>query len=237
MNCIIVEDELPAQKILIKYISDTKLLNLKRTCNSAIEAFEEISRGDIDLMFLDINLPTLSGTNFLKSLSKPPMVIFTTAYAEYAVEGFELDAVDYLLKPFAYVRFLKAVNKAWIQFNLQGKINDSIEKNTEQQHSEHLFVRSEKKDYRIVFDDLLYIEACGDYVKLHLKDKRLMINETMKSFHQKLPERSFLRIHKSYIIQIACIDYLEGNMVRIDGIDLPVGSVYKEPLRAWIKIQ
>jgi len=230
LNCIIVEDELPAQKILQKFIEDTSSIQLKKTCNNAFEAFEEISQKNTDLVFLDINMPKLSGINFLKSLNNPPMVIFTTAYAEYAVEGFELNALDYLLKPFSYERFLKAVQKATEQKHLQLKQTEIVSANIAETGKDYIYVRSDKKDYRVLFKEIVFIEACGDYLKLQFEDKILLVNDTMKNFQSKLPSDQFIRIHKSYIIQSEIIEYIEGNQVAIRKYKLPVGAVYKDVL-------
>src|SRR5258705_12128082 len=159
IRCVIIEDEPLARNVLKKYITDYPLLELAAVCNDAIEAQSVLASGNIQLLFLDINLPRISGISFLKTLSHPPMVIFTTAYPEFAVEGFELDAIDYLLKPFSFERFLKAANKAVQQLNKK--------EIAEQATPSFIFLKADKKVHKVNLDDILYIEAAGDYIKIN----------------------------------------------------------------------
>lgn len=221
-KCIIVEDEPLSQEILESYLHDCPQLNLKAICNDALEANQILLKEQIDLLFLDINMPKMNGIEWLKSLDQSPKVIFTTAYPEYAVEGFDLNALDYLLKPFSFERFLKSVNKF---LSLQDKI-DAKSENQE----ETILVKSNRKTYLVKPSELNFIESEGDYLKLHRDEDCIVIHETLKCFITKLPEHDFLRVHRSFIINIRKIDYLEGNLVCIGNKMVPVATSYREKL-------
>lgn len=222
--CLIVEDEPLAQQVLRNYIAEHPGLSLVAVCNSAAEAQQVLQQEMISLMFLDINLPRISGISLLKGLHQPPSVIFTTAYPEYAVEGFELDAVDYLLKPFSLERFLKAVNKAL----------GILERKTPQP-ADAIFLKADKKIYRVSLDDIMYIEALDDYVKVVTPSLHYLVNDTLKSLQEQLPAAHFIRVHKSYIIAIKQLVFMEGNYVRVGGQDIPVGASYREEMVKWMK--
>ena len=219
-KCIIIEDEPLAQNILKRYIADHPSLELAAVCNDAMEAQTKLTRQTIDLLFLDINLPKLSGINFIKTLLHPPLIIFTTAYPEYAVEGFELNAVDYLLKPFSFERFLKAVNKA------VEKINASLSRSPDEQN-QHIFLKSDKKLHQVDLESIRYIEAIGDYMKVITDSGQLIVNEKMKTLQETLPANLFIRVHKSYIISRKRIKYIEGNYVQVDDKSIPIGITYR----------
>jgi DNA-binding LytR/AlgR family response regulator len=193
-KCIIIEDEPLAQNILKKYIGEHPSLELVAVCNDALEAQTVLTQENIDLLFLDINLPKLSGINFIKTLTRPPSIIFTTAYPEFAVEGFALNAVDYLLKPFSFERFLKAVNRAF------EKLNASPTQNSIDNQISYIFLKADKKIHRVELETIHYIEAIGDYMKVVTNTGQLIVNETMKKLLEELPARSFMRVHKSFII-------------------------------------
>ena len=230
VRCVIIEDEPLARNVLKKYIRDYPLLELAAVCNDAIEAQSVLASGNIQLLFLDINLPRLSGISFLKTLSYPPMVIFTTAYPEFAVEGFELDAIDYLLKPFSFERFLKSVNKAFIkQAGIHQKPADI--KNPDK----FIFIKSDKKVYKIDFENILFIEATGDYVRVVTTDNQYLVNNTLKNLLGELPGSEFVRVHKSYIISRDKIKFVEGNYIKIGNTDVPIGAAYKEEISGWLK--
>jgi DNA-binding LytR/AlgR family response regulator len=219
-KCIIVEDEPLAQNVLKKYIADHPLLELVGTCTDALEAQGVLNKHDVQLIFLDINLPKLSGINFIKTLLQSPLIIFTTAYPEFAVEGFELNAVDYLLKPFSFERFLKAVNK------VVEKLNNPMVSKKEEKNS-YIFFRSDKKIHKVDLENILYIEAIGDYMKVITDSGQLIINETMKNLQEELPAGSFIRVHKSFIISRSKIKYIEGNYVQIEDKSIPIGATYR----------
>lgn len=220
-QCLVIEDEPLAQQVLKKYIQDHPSLELAAICSDALEAQQVLAKQSISLLFLDINLPRLSGTGFLKTLSHPPLAIFTTAYPEYAAEGFELDAIDYLVKPFSFERFLKAVNKA---------LEKLERKSTEKPAPASIFIKSDKKVYKINLDDILYLEALDDYVKLVTTQGNYLVNDTLKSLQEELPSSQFMRVHKSYIIAKGGIVFFEGNYVRIGEKDIPIGASYREEI-------
>lgn len=225
-RCIIVEDEPLAQNILKKYIADHPSLELSAICNDAMEAQPVLLQQNIELIFLDINLPKLSGINFIKTLSHSPLVIFTTAYPEYAVEGFELNAVDYLVKPFSFERFLKAVNRAIEKLNVVG--------NEPAENSSHIFLKSDKKIHKIDLESIQYIEAIGDYMKVVTDAGQLIVNETMKKLQEGLPEKYFIRVHKSFIISWQRIKFIEGNYVQVEEKSIPIGATYRNDVLASI---
>lgn len=230
-NVIIVDDEPLALDVLETYIEKIPELNLVQRCSNALEANEALKNHDIDLMFLDIQMPQLTGTDFLKTLSKPPLVIFTTAYANYALEGFELNAVDYLLKPISLERFIKAVNKALEQLDLQRK--DNVVAVTEA-GPDFIFVKADKKLIKIKYDDIVYIEGLKDYVIIRMANSRVVTLQTMKSLEEKLPVAQFKRIHRSYIVNLDKIKAVLGNMVEVmekgQAKHLPVGKNYRDDL-------
>ena len=223
VKCFIIEDEPLAQNVLKKYIEDYPLLELCGIYRDALEAQKDLYEIKPELLFLDINLPVISGINFLKTLNQPPLVIFTTAYPDYAIEGFELNAVDYLLKPFSYERFLKAVHKV---------IDRLPSSDKERGNEESIFLKVDKKAVRVNVDEIYYLEALDDYIKVITETKNYLINSTLKNMQQELPEHKFIRVHKSYLVAREKIDYIEGNYIRIREKDIPVGAVYKEDVQA-----
>ena len=220
-KCIIVEDEPLAQNVLKKYIGEQPALELVAVCNDALEAQAVLTQDKIDLLFLDINLPKLSGINFIKTLVHPPLIIFTTAYPEYAVEGFELNVVDYLLKPFSFERFLKAVNKAF------EKLNPSSNQNSTENEISFIFLKADKKIHRVLLETIHYIEAIGDYMKVVTDSGQLIVNETMKKLQEELPVKSFMRVHKSFIIARNKIKFIEGNYIQVEDKSIPIGATYR----------
>jgi len=220
INCIIVDDEPASREILEKYISDCTSLNLISSCKNAFEANEIINQEQIQLIFLDINMPKLSGIKFYKSLSNPPFVIFTTAYSEYAVEGFEVDAIDYLLKPFSFERFLKSVNKALNIFNQIDNKN----------HVPFIVLKSDKKLFRVNICDINYLEALGDYVKVDFLCQSIMVHDTFQNLLTQLGESSLVRVHKSFAISLNKFDHIEGNMIKIKEKSIPIGQKYRTDL-------
>lgn len=214
IKCIIIEDEPSSQNVLQQFVSRLDFLQLEGICNNALEAMDFLKTHPVDLLFLDINMPHLSGLSFYKSLQNPPLVIFTTAYSEYALDGFDVNATDYLLKPFSFERFFKAVTKA----------REILSNKTEQ---EHIIIKADKKLHQVKFGDILFVEALGDYIKIHLKDKTLVTYKTLSKIKSALPESNFLQVHKSYIINKNCIDYVEGNQVIIQNNKIPLGQKFK----------
>ncbi|WP_299361682.1 LytTR family DNA-binding domain-containing protein [Winogradskyella sp.] len=216
ISCLIIDDEPSSQRVLQHFIAQTPVLDLKTTCSNAEEAFKYLQLNEkVDLLFLDINMPKQSGLDFYKSLQNPPLVIFTTAYPQYAVDGFEVNAIDYLLKPIAYERFLTAVNK--VLHNNDRNANED----------EFIILKENKALHKIRFEDVQYIEAFGDYVKVHTKQKTITTHSTFSKFIENLPHY-FLRTHKSFSINLKKLNYLAGNQISIDNHKIPIGQTYKQ---------
>jgi len=230
VKALIVDDEPLAQNVIKQYAKKLPTLNIIGTCSDAICAHQKLSEENIDLLFLDINMPKLSGISFLRNLKVAPLVIFTTAYSEYALEGFELDAIDYLKKPFSFERFCKAYFKAEDLM----KLKESAKKTETEILTDFLFVKSNKKTIKIKYAEILYIEGLGDYIKIHLPGKKIVTNLSMKKIFSLLPERQFYRIHKSYIIALNKIELIEGNLVKIHDSKLPVGNSYRQEFMQFI---
>ncbi|WP_346853955.1 LytTR family DNA-binding domain-containing protein [uncultured Draconibacterium sp.] len=231
INCLVIDDERLAREYLKNYISKIPELELLGDFNSPLKATELIKKGEVDLLFIDIQMPDITGIEFVKSLTYKPEIIFTTAYQEYALEGFNLSAIDYLLKPFSFERFFQAVIK------VIDKLGDKSEKNIQPQLPEdvqttytesYLSIRADRKFYKINFDDIKYIEGQKAYVTFHTQKKRITALASLKELEESLPKKQFIRIHKSYIVSIKEILSLEGNIIEVDDIKLPVGKLYKE---------
>jgi DNA-binding LytR/AlgR family response regulator len=233
LRCLIVDDEPLAQRVVEKYAHEVSYLEIAGKCASAMEAMEILHARDIDLIFLDINMPGLSGIDFLKSRKSSPMVIITTAYAEFAIQGYELDVTDYLMKPFSFERFLKAVEKARDIFLF--KLTKPPEKPEEKEsEKEIIFVKSSKKTYRVNLDKILYIEALGDYVKIFTEDRMIVSYQSLKNIESMLPSLRFPRVHKSFIISLSKIDLIENNQIRIRERLIPIGTNYKSDFEQLI---
>lgn len=237
IKAIIVDDEPLALDVLETYIEKMPELSLVAKCENAIEANEALKNNDVDLMFLDIQMPQITGVEFLKSLNNPPAVIFTTAYPDYAVEGFELNAVDYLLKPISLDRFMKAVNK--VSEKIGSKSNDSS--GTVEMEGDFFFVKADKKLIKVDFDDIIYIEGLKDYVIIRQEAGRVITLQTMKSLETKLPESTFKRVHRSYIVNINKINAVVGNMLEVtekgQTKHIPIGKNYREELLNIINLK
>lgn len=231
IKAIIVDDEPLALEVLETYIHQIPDIHLVKKCENAFEANEALKSNDIDLMFLDIQMPQLSGVDFLKTLAKPPYVIFTTAYPDYAVEGFELNAVDYLLKPISIERFLKAVNKVSEKLASRKMELESVQ---HENGDDFFFVKADKKLVKINFEDILYIEGLKDYVIIRQETGRVITLQTMKSLEDRLPATKFKRVHRSFIVNIKKITAILGNMVELMEAgkvkQLPIGKNYRDEL-------
>lgn len=228
IKVLIVDDEPLAQDVLETYIEQIPDIELAGKCNNAIEASSFLNEHEVDLILLDIQMPQLTGIEFVKSLSNPPLIVFTTAYPNYAVDGFELDAVDYLLKPISMERFLKALNK--VRTHLQSSSGHDKHDYDE----DFFFVKADKKLVKVKYSDILYIEGLKDYVIIRMEEGRVITLQTMKSLEEKLPSNKFMRIHRSYIVALDKIQALVGNMVEImekgQTKHLPVGKNYRDEL-------
>ena len=224
MRTLIVDDEHPARNLLVAYLSKLPDLTLLGTCKNALEALPYLQQGEVDLMFLDIQMPNLSGLELLRTLKRPPLAVFTTAYAAHAVDGFELDAVDYLVKPFSFERFVQSVNKA---ATLHRVHQAPPQQPREPVPDDHFFVKSDYKLVKLRYQDILYIEGMREYVAIHTHGKRHVVYQTMKHLVELLPSQAFVRIHKSYIVALPKIEAVYGNTVELAGKELPIGKSYK----------
>ncbi len=223
MKCIIVDDEPLAREGIKQYIEEVSELTLVDSFKSAMEAGNYLQSNEVDLMFLDIQMPGITGTEFLKSLQSKPLTIMTTAYTDYAIESFELDVVDYLLKPIRLARFLKAVNKAKELFELyQSPFN------VEKLEDDFIYVKADRKFVKIFYSEIIYIKGLKDYVSIHTPEKRIITAMNVKTILSHLPDKLFYRINKSYIINVDKIDTVETDFVNVAGEEIPIGSSYKE---------
>lgn len=227
IKCIIIDDEYLARELLEDYISKLPQLELVGKCNGVPQAMEVLQNESVDVMFLDVQMPDISGVDFLKSLNNKPIVILTTAYPDYALDGYALDVIDYLLKPISFERFVKSVNKASDQFMIFSKRDNSIEK-------KYITLKSEHKIYKVNYDNILYIEGAKEYVIFYLKEgKRIITLEALKRLEDLLPN-NFMRIHRSHIINKNEVKSLYGNMVEIGDEKILIGKTYKEQVLAQI---
>ncbi len=232
IRCIAIDDEPLAVKKIAGYIQKVPFLELVAECRSAAEAMSVMDTTDIQLLFIDINMPDISGMEFVKSLTSKPYVVFTTAYSEYAVEGFQVDAADYLLKPITFSNFLKAANKVKNLIDLSSNNQKESLKTT----ANHLFVKSEYKLIRIELDDIKYIESQHEYIKIHLANSTPVLTQlSMKSIEEQLPSDRFMRVHRSFIVNLAKISVIERNRIVFDGkVYIPVSDQYKEKFQEYI---
>lgn len=236
INALIVDDEPLALDVLETYLEKVPAVNLAGRCLNALEANDFLGKESIDLLFLDIQMPQLTGIDFVKTLTNPPAIIFTTAFANYAIEGFELNAIDYLVKPISFERFMKAVNKAISQIELKKQAGPapSREERKEEEKQDFFFVKADKKLVKVKFDDIIYIEGLKDYVIIRMENQRVITLQTMKSLEDKLPPEKFQRIHRSYIVAVDKIEAVMGNMLEVlekgQAKHLPIGKNYREEL-------
>lgn len=228
---IIVDDETASHDNIKEYANNLSYLSFQKSCYNAFEALEYLNKHSIDLIFLDINMPKLSGLEFLKTLSNQPKIIITTAYKEFALEGYELNIDDYLLKPFNFSRFVKSVSK--VSDALANK-SMSIQ-NSENTVDTKIFIKEDKKYYQIKLKDIVFIQAYGNYVKINMVDRMIISHQTLTSFTHNLPENQFIRVHKSFIISIDKIELIEGNRIHIRDHKIPIGKMYKLNVNRLIK--
>jgi DNA-binding LytR/AlgR family response regulator len=231
MNCIAIDDEPKALEVIERYCRKSDLVDLKATFREPVKAIEFLNREKIDLIFLDINMPDITGIQLIQTLTTKPMVIFTTAYSNYAVESYNLNAIDYLLKPITFERFLAAVNKASNQLSLQNKPS------AKEEEPGTVFIKSGPQTYQVKVGEILYLEKDGNYITLHLKDKQILIRENMGDIFDLVPTADFLRVHKSYVVAIKHITMIEVHQVIINGTKIPIGSTYRESLRARLGLK
>lgn len=232
--CLAVDDEPPALEILKKFISSVHALELAGTCGDAIDAINFLQTKPVDLIFLDIKMPELLGTDFIRSLKSPPKVIFTTAYRKYALQGFELDAVDFLLKPISFERFLKAVNKM-MHTSLGVTKPDEEEQIKLQASPRHVTLRSDRKMVKVALDDILYIESLKDYIKVITSTTTIITKQTISSIEGMLPSDMFIRIHRSYIVSMSKIESYNNEMIWVAKQELPISRMYRHEVEAVLK--
>lgn len=223
IKCIIVDDEPLAIEVLESYADRISNLEVIATCKNAIKAFEILQEQPVDLIFLDIQMPKLTGIEFLKSLSKPPKVIFTTAYRDYAIQGYELDVVDYLLKPISFDRFLKAVSKVLDVKSLTTNDTESISED-----NDYIYLKADKKMVKVCLNEILYIESLKDYVRVKTSNKDVITHQKISYLEEKLPEECFMRIHRSFIVATKKIETYSATVIEVPGKELPIGRLYKQ---------
>lgn len=226
INCVIIDDEPLARKGLREYISDVEFLHLAGEYDNPLKATEMVSRGDAQLLFLDIQMPKITGLDFMKTLQKPVPVIFTTAFPQFALDGFELNALDYLVKPISFDRFLKAALKAKEYYEVRQK-NEADKPSATGPH-DHFFIKADNKLVKVSFNDILFIEALQNYVVVHTHEKKLITYLTFKSVEEYLPSSQFIKVHKSFIVSAPKIDSIEGNDIRIGQHYIPVSRNLKD---------
>ena len=225
IRCIIVDDEPVAREVLESLLSRIDQVEVVGSCKNALEAFNIINEHSVDLIFLDINMPEISGLSFARSINSDIKIIFTTAYREYAVEGFDLRAVDYLLKPISFERLFQSINKYIDEARPEKPGSENI---PEQGVSHFIFVRSDRKMIKIAFEDILFIESISDYIKIHLISKSVVTRETITSIEAKLPKKDFIRTHRSFIISKPLIDSYTNEFVEIGPRQIPISRSYKD---------
>jgi two-component system LytT family response regulator len=229
ITCIAIDDEPKALEVIERYCRKTNLVELRATFREPVKAIEFLSREKVDLIFLDINMPDISGMQLVQTLSPCPMIIFTTAYSHYAVESYELNALDYLLKPITFERFLAAVNKAPETLSSKKSIGMEAEAT--------VFIKSGPQTYQVKLAEILYLEKDGNYITVHLKDKNILIRENMGDIFDLVPGADFIRVHKSYVVAIKHIAMIEVHQLVINGEKIPIGSTYRDPLRSRLGLK
>lgn len=228
INCLLVDDEPHALTVLKSHIAKIPMLEAIAECNNALKAFELLQERKIDLVFLDIRMPQMTGVDLLKTLSDPPKVIFTTAHAEYALEGYELDVVDYLLKPISLERLMKSVQKVLRNFPVSSpNMQSTIAEAPTQEHDKFLYFRVDRKMVKVWLNEIAYVESLKDYVKIVLNEGQLVVKLTMQALEQMLPDKEFVRIHRSFIVSLPKIRSFSQHHVEVQQVELPIGRMYK----------
>jgi len=233
LNCLIVDDEPLARQLLAEYVKKVPFLNLIKACSSALEAIDVLRNQAVELLFLDIQMPEITGITFLKTLQKKPMVILTTAYSEYALESYELDVVDYLLKPITLERFLRAIDKASERLAVP-PVSAAREKPVHEPVQPFVFVKDGTKLVKIRWNDILYVEGLKDYVTIHTRLQKIVSLQRLKTLEETLPQDQFIRIHNSYIIALQAIDTIHKDKVQIGTVVLPISDSYRKSFKEFI---
>lgn len=231
MKYLIIDDEHIAHKIIMEYCEMLPHMQLQRNCYSALEALEYLNTHQVDLIFLDLNMPKLKGFDFLKTLANPPKVIVTTAYSEFAIDGYELNIIDYLLKPFRFERFLKAVNKV---VDSNAKVKKSIPE-TNETPTKRIFLRQNKSHIQIELDAILYVEASGNYTKIITKIEIITLRDKISDILESFPTNDFIQVHKSFAVATQYINKIDGNRIHIQDHIIPIGKLYKTNINQLFK--
>lgn len=223
IHCIVVDDEPLARELIGAYVAKLPHWQLRSACRSVADAYEALYQNKIDVIFLDINMPGVNGIDFLTTLKNPPLVVFTTAYAEHAAKAFDLHAVDYLVKPITETRFMEAIEKV-------ERLLNTFVAPAPAQGKDHLFLKQDNKLVKVLFDDILYVEALKDFSKVFLKEKTMLASAHLKLMEDMLPANRFLRVHRSYIVALIAITAVQGNIIEIGRQEIPIGTTYKDEL-------
>jgi DNA-binding LytR/AlgR family response regulator len=235
INCLVVDDEPPALLVMEKYINAVPVLHFAGKCSNAVDAMSILQQHPIDLIFLDIQMPHILGTDFIRTLVNPPKVVFTTAFRKFAIEGFELDAVDYLLKPIPFERFLKAVNKV-MKLNLPVMQAFPQDVTPRREHEPaFLFLRADRKNLKIQLHEILFIESLKDYVKVVTNDRSIVSKQSISTIEENLPEEVFLRIHRSFIVSLSKIESFTAGIIQVGKYELPVSRSYRHEVERALK--
>jgi len=229
ITCIAIDDEPKALEVIERYCQKTSLVALRASFREPVKAIDFLNREKVDLIFLDINMPDISGMQLVQTLSPRPMIVFTTAYSHYAVESYDLNALDYLLKPITFERFMAAINKATATQLTKNSLNNEDETS--------IFIKSGPQTYQVKVADILYLEKDGNYITIHLKDRNILIRENMGDIFDLVPANDFLRVHKSYVVAIKHITMIEVHQLIINGEKIPIGTTYREPLRSRLGLK
>jgi two-component system, LytTR family, response regulator len=236
INCVIVEDEPLARNLMVEYVRKVPTLNLVEACSNPLAAIEVLRNNQIDLLFLDVQMPELTGISFLKILQKKPLVVLTTAYSEYALEGYELDVADYLLKPITFERFLKAVDKVTQRLtSVSQPVAITHDPNKAESKNTFVFVKDGTKLVKVQLDDILYVEGLKDYVTIHTSQQKIVSLQRLKALEEQLPADKFIRIHNSFIVALRAIDVIHKGEVQIGQALLPIGETYKKAFRDFVE--
>lgn len=236
IKCLVIDDEPPAREILKKYIAGVDLLQLAGECSNAVETLSFLQTNSVDLLFLDIKMPHILGTSFLRTLKNPPKVIFTTAFRKYAIEGFDLNAVDFLLKPISFERFLQAVNKVMeMSIDVAENRNPLNEIVSDQSHP-FLYFRADRKMVKVFLEDILFIESLKDYIKVVTTNKAIISKQSISSLEEMLPKNAFVRVHRSYIIAVNKIDTYNTDMIEIGKKEIPIGRLFRHDVSRVLNI-
>lgn len=235
-KCLIVDDEPLAIKVIESHVAKMPSLEVIATCKNAMEAFEVLMKKHIDLVFLDVEMPEVSGLDLLKSLKKPPAIIITTAYRDFALDAYELDALDYLLKPIAFDRFFKSVSK-YYQWGGADMNESQASAGLETTGEFHIYVRSDRKVLKLMLDNLLFVESMKDYVKIHMKDRTIITREKISALEEKLPEGKFLRTHRAFLVAVKHIRAFTAETIEIGDHEIPIGRTFKSSVLSFLGYQ